>query len=271
MRVPAVVWSLGSDLNVIATQSPRLMAVARRVLETAALVLTPSRALADRARMIAPGARRIEPFYRGIDLGLFDRLANRTTLRHQLGLPEKAEILACVGRLSPEKGTVEVLEAFGRLASRRSRLYLVLAGENLMGARLETLIEQTGSPERVVWLGAVSPDQVAAVLGAADMLLFASHAEGLPNVPLEAMATGTAVVSTTVGGVPEVLTDGENALLVPVGDAPAIAAATERLLVDEALRRRLSEAGRVTVREGFDARQTSAAFLQMLREVVPGR
>jgi glycosyltransferase involved in cell wall biosynthesis len=268
LRLPAVVWCIGSDLNDIAPESASTRRVARQLLERASLVVTSSATLVERAREIAPGLRRVQPFYRGVDLDLFRSQPTQQKLRGALGLPEDASVLAYVGRLMPEKGIRELFAVFQRLADRRPPVYLLLAGEDLMGAELEALVARSGAPERVVQLGLVSHERAAACLGAADVLLFGSHQEGLPNAVVEAMAAGTAVVATCVGGVPEIVRDGETGLLVPPRDAGALLHATRRLLDDTGLRARCVEGAQRLAHAQFDAARNARQFARLLGEVV---
>ena len=116
---------------------------------------------------------------------------------------------------------------------------------NLRGVRIEH-----GNPVHSVTVTGERND-AADLIGAADVFALSSADEALPIVVLEALALGTPVVSTDVGGIPDVVTDGETGLLVPPRDAPAMRAAVERLLGDADLRGRLGGAGRDFARERF--------------------
>ena len=108
----------------------------------------------------------------------------------------------------------------------------MLVGAGGERARLERLAREAGIEAGVFFLGALPQRQVADWIAAADLLCLPSHSEGSPNVVVEALASGVPVVATRVGGVPDLVADGVNGLLVPPADAHALSAA-----LDEALRR----------------------------------
>jgi len=161
------------------------------------------------------------------------------------GEGEEGRILF-LGRLEPAKGTAELLDAVARLAPRFPRLRLVMGGSgDLEGLRRAAAAR--GIEERIAlpgWLDAAARD---AELVRASVFCLPSHAEGLPMAVLEAMAAGKAVVASSVGGIPELVQDGVNGLLVPPHDAAALAAALARLLDDDGLRRALGAQARSTV------------------------
>jgi glycosyltransferase involved in cell wall biosynthesis len=150
--------------------------------------------------------------------------------------------------LEPLYGNDTAIEAFARLRQRHPQARLTIAGSGPDAARLRALCEQRGLSNDVHFTGRLDRDAMAALYRQADVVLNPSHADNMPNSLLEAMASGVPVVSTNVGGVPYMVRDGETALLVPPGDAPAMAAAAERLLADAALWQQLAAAGLAEVR-----------------------
>ncbi len=151
-----------------------------------------------------------------------------------------------LGRLEPAKGTAELLDAVALLAPRFPQLRLVMGGNGDLdgfrrGAAARGIADRIALPG---WLDAAARD---AELARASVFCLPSHAEGLPMAVLEAMAAGKAVVASSVGGIPELVQDGINGLLVPPHDAAALAAALARLLGDDGLRARLGAQARATV------------------------
>jgi len=166
-----------------------------------------------------------------------------------------------VARLAEVKGQSTLLEALATVDAGA-----VLVGEDLeqggaYRSALERLAQTLGIRERVVFAG--RRDDVPGLMAGCEVVCLPSRAEGLPLVLLEAMAQGKPVVASAVGGVPELVVDGETGLLVPPGDVEALAQALRRVLGDPELARRLGEAGRRRVRERFSAAAAADRVLSL--------
>jgi glycosyltransferase involved in cell wall biosynthesis len=172
----------------------------------------------------------------------------------RLGFAPERLIVGAVGRLSPEKGFDALIRSADRLASLGVDFDLAIVGEGNEAARLQTLVDALGRGDRIKLLGYRS--DMAEAFRAIDVFALSSLREGLPNVLLEAMASSVPVVATAIAGIPRLVADGENGLLVPAGSEEALAHAIGRLLADAGLRARLGRQGRRTVedRYGFAAR-----------------
>jgi glycosyltransferase involved in cell wall biosynthesis len=168
-------------------------------------------------------------------------LPAREDLREELGLD--GPTLGFAGRLMPAKALDVALAALARLPG----VSLLLVGEGPDRRALERMRDELGLDGRVRFLGGRSREDVLRVLRAADVAILSSRWENFPHALVEALAVGTPVVATAVGGVGEIVHDGENGLLVPSGDADALAAAVRRLLDDSALRERLAAAAAPSV------------------------
>ena len=155
---------------------------------------------------------------------------------------EPAQLLF-LGRLGERKGVPELLAALGRPPLRERSWRLTLAGDGDVPAYRRRAAE-LGLADRVRFTGWVDEAATRALLGQAHVLVLPSHAEGSPMAVIEAMAHAVPVVATPVGGIPELVTSGVEGLLVPPGDADALAAALLRLLDDEPLRRSLAVGAR---------------------------
>jgi glycosyltransferase involved in cell wall biosynthesis len=169
---------------------------------------------------------------------------------------------AFAGRLTVQKALGVALEALARVPDAT----LAIAGE---GDQLETLrarARELGLNGRVQFLGAQRRDQVLELFGSAQAALLSSAWENFPHTVVEALAVGTPVISTDVGGVREAVEDGENGLLVPVGDVDALAAAMRRFLDDDALRGRLQVAARQSV-ERFSPNEVFGELESVLKRV----
>ena len=164
---------------------------------------------------------------------------------------ERSELLVTVGRYTPEKNQRLLLDALAILGPRRPQLRALIVGLGPLEADLAAQIDTLGLSE-VATLTGPRADAVD-LIAAADILVSTSSREGLGLTLLEALAVGTPVVATAVGGVMDVLADGRAGLLVPPDDAAALAEAIERMLDDGALRDRLVAHGLEHVATNFDA------------------
>lgn len=180
-----------------------------------------------------------------IDTEEYSRVESTDESKRRLGLSEQRMLVGAVGRLSEEKGFDLLIRACGQLVARGVNLELWIAGEGDQQPTLEKLVADLSLTDRVRLLGFQS--DCRAFYQAMDVFVLSSLREGLPNVLLEAMSMSVPVVSTRVAGVPTLLQEGENGLLVEPGRVDELASAMDRLLADGSLRRRIGEAGRRTI------------------------
>ncbi len=160
--------------------------------------------------------------------------------------PARPLEIVCTGRLVTAKGQRVLLQAFAAL-TRRDQLRLVFIGDGPDRAALHSLAAALGLAAQVEWTGALDHASTLARVARADLFVLASFAEGLPVALMEAMALGVPCVSTFIAGIPELIHDGENGLLVPASDLAALTAAIQRLIDDPSLCQRLAERARLTV------------------------
>ena len=163
-------------------------------------------------------------------------LPERAALREELALA--GNVLVFAGRLGPQKDIDTLLEALVHVPG----VTLEIAGDGPERAALERRAGGLGLDGRVRFLGSVPRDRVLRLFSAADVSVLPSAWENFPHTVVEALAVGCPVIATAVGGVPEVVVDGDNGLLVPARDAQALAAAIARFFSDDALRERLAGA-----------------------------
>lgn len=230
LGIPYVVKVHGSDLNVQATHALRRPQI-RAALRRSAAVVAVSRALADKAVALGANAARVHTLYNGVDGALFAP-GDRDEARARLGLDATdAPLLLYVGNLKDSKGCLDLLEAFPAVLATRPQARLLYVGAGPCRGALLARARALGVEARVQLAGAMPHAALPDWFRAADVLCLPSHNEGVPNVVLEAMACGTPVVATRVGGIPEVV-PGHAGRLVPLGDRAALSEA----LVDAATR-----------------------------------
>jgi glycosyltransferase involved in cell wall biosynthesis len=174
-------------------------------------------------------------------------------------------IIGAAGRFSPEKGFAVFIEAAALVTRQRPEAGFVLFGDGPMRPDLERLIAQRGLLE-VFALAGFRTD-VARFLPNLDLAVISSHTEGLPVILLETGAAGVPTVATAVGGIPEVLVDGQNGYLVPAGAAPALAQRIITLLDNERLRQAMGQAARDRIRSDFSFTATSRQYHELFKRL----
>lgn len=178
-----------------------------------------------------------------------------------------SHIVLAAGRLSPEKGFDVLVEAAGRILRLFPTAGFVLFGDGAERGAIERHIRRLGLSRRFILPGFTA--ELDRYLPWADLFALPSHTEGLPNVALEAGASGVAAVATRVGGNPEVVSDGETGYLVPPGEPAALASRMLSLLSDDAARQRMGEAARQRMRDRFTFESQAAAYLRLFEALRP--
>ncbi len=197
-------------------------------LEQSCAVICRSAALGLLLEEAGADAEKIYPVYNGVDQTIFyprDRAQCRTALE----LDHDETIFVFVGNFLPVKNPEFLLRAFSSTASGNKSL-LVMVGRGPMRPALEKLCVRLGISERVRFTGSLSSQEVATWMGAADCLCLCSHNEGLPNVIIEAIASGLPVISTDVGGIKELLGADDRGVIVDPGDMEGYAEALTRFI-----------------------------------------
>ena len=218
--------------------------------------------------------RRVHVIYNGLDLEHFDPPVEAAT--EEDAVPR----LLSVGRLVQQKGFDRLLEACALLRDRSVDFRCDIIGaaaepaETATAVRLRIQQRRLGLEDHVRFLGPLPLSHVLAELRETDVFVLpcvvTAHGgrDVTPNALLEAMAMRRAVITTPVGAIPELVDDGANGLLVPPGDAVALAGAIQRLLGDRPLRQRLGQAARRKVEERFDIRRNVERYAQLFRDAV---
>lgn len=253
-RTPLAVGLHGSDVFLAERRGVRTLV--RAVLERTRLLTGCSPELVERVAALGSaawresGRRRVIPY--GVDVERFaPDPARRAIWRERLGVPDEAPLMLSVGRMATKKGYHVLVDVLPELLHAYPEAHFVLAGG---GDRLEEwrrrVAELPGGAERVHFPGVVQRDTLPDLYRAADLFVLpavhdpAGNVDGLPNVILEAMATGLPVVASGISGIPLAVVPGETGLLVPERDRTALSSALGRLLADAGARRAWGESAR---------------------------
>jgi L-malate glycosyltransferase len=244
-RSPRIVTSLhGTDITQVG-RDPALLPVNRMSLLYSDALVVPSEYLRQAAyvELSLPTEVAIEVIPNFVDADRFRPAPRRPELVRELGLPP-APLLLHVSNFRPLKRVDDVVRILAAVR-REVPAVLVLVGDGPERPRAEALARELGVAAAVRFLGAQL--DFRDVLQQADVFLLPSETEGFGLAALEALACGVPVVGSRVGGLPEVVAEGQTGLLCPPGDVPAMAAAVRRLLGDPALRQSMAGAARASV------------------------
>jgi glycosyltransferase involved in cell wall biosynthesis len=173
-----------------------------------------------------------------------------------------------VGRVVFQKGLDVLLAALGQLP-KDAEFHLEIIGDGDRRPALEAEAARLGLAERIIFAGWCDRAKIAERYLAADLFVFPSRDEGMPNVVLEAMASGLPIVATRIAGSEELVREGENGCLVPPGDPAALATALGRLLADPSLRLAMGRASRERVEREYTWPRVAESYVQFLRDRLP--
>jgi glycosyltransferase involved in cell wall biosynthesis len=231
-------------------------------LTSAYVAVSPVTAEVARARREAP-ASRLRTIENGIDLARFrPDVAARAEVRRSLGIADDAWLIGTVGRLAPEKNQALLLEALAPHLS--SQIQVALIGDGPEAASLRAQAARLAGGRFVHFAGA-RPD-VPRWLAALDCFALSSRSEGLPLVIPEAMASALPVVSTRVGGIGDVVAEGETGFLVASGDAPALGDRLARLATERKLAASFGAHGRALALARYSAERMVREYLALYRD-----
>ncbi len=213
----------GSDINLhgkVPARSKQIVHAAKH----ARGVLSVSQALAEQMVEMGISQKKIQVIYNGVDHQLFGQCYPS---------PIKQPYVLFVGNLKKEKGVTELLQGFAAISTLHPQLQLVYAGSGTMKNTLIETVNSLGLNTKVQLLGNVNHSELPALISNAQLLALPSYNEGVPNVVLEAMACGTPVLATTVGGIPEVVDENICGKLIPAKDEKAVAQGLDYILCNE--------------------------------------
>jgi glycosyltransferase involved in cell wall biosynthesis len=211
-HLPLLMKAHGSDVNV-QCQVPARRQQVLAAADHASVVITVSHDLAAQLAQFGVSAEKLHTLYNGIDTERFS-LADRTAARSALGISSADTVLLYIGNLKRSKGVLDLVEALRRLpADCWQRCVVIGDGEDR--AAMQAAIAAAALSDKVELLGRLPHQQIGHWLAACDLLLLPSHAEGVPNVVLEAMACGRAVVASALPGIAEVLPEFAGVLALP--------------------------------------------------------
>lgn len=238
-RTPYLVWGRGTDVYL-----PWLFKrpISRLILRNANAVIALTRDMKQEMQKIY--SREVEVIPNGIELQDYRDLGAKAEIRRSLGLGGDERLVLFVGTLRPVKGLPFLIEAMSIMRQHNPVARLMLVGDGQERRGLQGLVEESDMEDAVTFVGEVPNEKVPEYMAAADVLVLPSLSEGFPVTILEAMAAGLPVVATRVGGLTEIVEDGENGFLVEPRSPQETADRLCLLLADDSLRERISRNNR---------------------------
>jgi glycosyltransferase involved in cell wall biosynthesis len=205
----------------------------------------------------------------GIDFSRFEQIPEGRLFRDMYGVPDTSPVVLYTGRLAVNKGLDTLLTSFAEVLKEFPDCYLCLVGDDQgMGDKLRKQANELGISGRIVFTGHIEERIFRDAYGAADVFVLPSEYEAFGIVLLEAMACRVPCIGTRVGGVPEVIREGTDGLLVEYKDSSDLARSMIRLLSDVELREKMGETGRERVRREFTWSSVVDRIEEVYRELV---
>jgi len=214
----------------------------------------------------------IEVVYNPIDMRQVQAIGtnSRSKIFQEIGLSDQSKLIVSVGRVTDQKGVIELVEAFAKIAKSNALVHLAVIGNTVSDRvyfnKVMERIEFHGIQERAHLIG--PRYDVAAWLASADLFAFPSKYEGMGIALAEAMAAGVACIASDVGPIPELINSGQTGVLYTLNDIDALAHAIKRLLTDDELRKKLGENGQKSILEKFDPANKSQEMADLYRQTI---
>jgi len=259
MGLKVVTTFHGADVNTT-LYDPATSFIVEDIVQASHHVTVVSRTLFDRLTTAIPDvASRLSLIHNGVPTSY--ALAAKAMLATDAPSPRWDILL--VGQLIPRKGGDVLLDALVHVRERIPTVRLAFAGNGSFEGVLRAQVERLGLGANVEFLGEISRTNIAATYRATKLIVIPSRSEGLPLVLIEALWLGVPVIASAVDGLPEVVLDDVNGLLVPPEDPRALADALLRMLLDTALYRRLSEGARASIADRYSPEAITARYLEV--------
>lgn len=238
LKKPFIAWGRGLDVYQTGLFTRPLL---RLVMHNADAIIALSEDM--KKEMQRTYNRNIFMIPNGVDSERF-RDISRDMMRHKLQKDVGEKLIIFIGRFRPEKGVQYLIDAMYIIRKKTQLTRLILVGEGPEEANLRELAQKLNLQSCIDFIGKIPIENVPCYLAASDVFVLPSLSEGMPNVVLEAMAAGLPIVATKVGGLPEIIKNGENGFLVEPKNAEQISEKVSLILMDSRLRETLSRNNR---------------------------
>lgn len=212
---------------------------------------------------------RVRVVHNAIDADTIQPTVPREQMRKELSLPQESFVIGVIGRFSPEKGQDIFVKAVAQASGIGTDLRVLFVGDGPEMDRVKSMARDLGIEDRLIFLG--YRDDIPNLYQAIDVVVIPSRSEGLPNVLLEALAVGKAVIATDVGGIAEVIEHRENGILLPANDVTSLAAALEEIYRNTELYNHITGNSRQSVKINFSTEARAKNIYSVYQELLSER
>lgn len=251
-KIPFICSLRGSDINYYPFRDKLTMALTKTVLSKADQIVSVSHALRKTAEAIEKPLRPIRVLHNGCDFMNFSfKEDDRLKTRKDIGVLNNEKVIIFVGALMKDKGVYELINAFRKIISKYPAVHLILLGSGPEDKIIKRVILENRSDKKIHLIGRRPHDEVVKWLKSSDLFVLPTYNEGLPNALLEAMACGLPVIASNVGGIPEVVTDGENGILIDAKNIDALYQAIDYMLPNDNISKSMGNKGKELIENKF--------------------
>jgi len=268
-KIPLVCTLLGSDINSYPYYNKISFATTKIALNCCDVVISISQSLASNARHIANNIKSLVVVRNGIDTEKFRYVPDKgNALRNSVNIKPKDRVILFVGHLIKPKGVYELIEAFCTLNREFNDIFLFVVGFGIEESSLKTLVKSRGLENKVFFWGNQKHDELPKFYSSSDIFVLPSHSESLSTVVAEALACEKPAVASNVGGIPEIIKNGYNGLLVEKENPEILAGAVKTLLENEESRKLMGKNGRQTIIEYFSEKTNKDRVTKIYRNIM---
>ena len=235
----------------------------KKLIQSSDVITTVSKSVAQELREFYLDSKSINEVENGVDEKFFYPKKEKSEKSIKYGM--------FVGRIDREKGIFDLVECGRYLCKERSEFYFIIAGKGRDLKKLKNKTKKAGIQDKFIFLGQVDKENLVKLYQDATLFIFPSYHEGLPTVILEAMSCGLPIIATDVRGNRDLISAGENGILVPPRSPRKIAEAITTLIDDETLRKRLGKNARETIENRYTWNAVSNKFLKCYESLAGGK